>query len=77
MTRDPSGWRSQRSPALKRWATKKQRPLHQKDGTVAAAVSPFDGASRIRFKGSLALPIANFRLSIDSANQTGSLRKAL
>jgi len=32
------------------------------------AVSPFDGINRIRFKGSLALTIANFRSSIDSAN---------
>jgi hypothetical protein len=57
--------------------SKKQKPLHpnQKDGTVTGTpaeligsaripVSPFDGANRIRFKGSLALPIFNCQLPI-------------
>jgi len=47
--------------------TPKQKPLHliKKDGTVAITVSPFDGANRIRFLGSPALSMANFRLSND------------
>src|SRR5882672_7201991 len=32
--------------------TKKPLHLKQRDGTVTMAVSPFDGANRIRFKGS-------------------------
>jgi hypothetical protein len=33
--------------------TKTAPPKIKKDGTVTVAVSPFDGANRIRFKGSL------------------------
>jgi len=52
------------NPSNLQVALKTKKPLHlKKDGTVTGvAVSPFDGANRIRFKGSQ--DIFDCRLSI-------------
>jgi hypothetical protein len=46
--------------------TKKETAPAGKDGTVAVTVSPFDGANRIRFKGSPGLRIVEFGLRIQA-----------